>query len=121
LLIYRYLLNNHGSVTRRVGTPFGDSDGEGDVAWSNRTPDSRGASRPDGSSSADGDGENGSVPSSSPPGRSPGRSLPSLEDGRGSLGAGDSDASGNRRCPHCGAENEADEAFTLCWNCAREL
>jgi hypothetical protein len=26
-----------------------------------------------------------------------------------------------RYCPHCGAENEPDSAFRLCWNCASRL
>ena len=120
LLVYRYLLNNRGSLTRRVGTPSGD--GEGDVAWSNRTSDSRETSRPSSSSSAgDGDREDRSIPSSSPPHRSPGRSIPSLEDGGGLIEPEHVGAAGNRRCPHCGAENEDDETFTRCWNCARGL
>ncbi|MFA9502143.1 hypothetical protein ACERIM_05100 [Natrinema sp. H-ect1] len=25
------------------------------------------------------------------------------------------------RCPHCGAPNEGDQAFTYCWNCVSAL
>ncbi|RDZ64136.1 hypothetical protein C5B90_13650 [Haloferax sp. Atlit-12N] len=28
---------------------------------------------------------------------------------------------GERICPNCGVENEADTAFDLCWNCTRRL
>ncbi|KAB1193095.1 MULTISPECIES: DUF7577 domain-containing protein [Haloferax] len=28
---------------------------------------------------------------------------------------------GERICPECGAENEADTTFDLCWNCTRRL
>lgn len=118
LLIYRYLLNNRGSLTRRVGTPSGD----GDAAWSDRTSDSREGSPPKGSSSAgDGDGKSGSIPSSSPPDRPAGRGVPSLEDGTAPVEPKHPEAGENRRCPHCGAENEPDGTFTRCWNCTREL
>lgn len=26
-----------------------------------------------------------------------------------------------RRCPQCGAENEAEPAYSRCWNCARRI
>ena len=26
-----------------------------------------------------------------------------------------------RRCPRCGAENEAEQAYSRCWNCARRI
>ncbi|AHZ23044.1 hypothetical protein E6P09_01895 [Haloferax mediterranei ATCC 33500] len=28
---------------------------------------------------------------------------------------------GERICPNCGAENEADTTFDLCWNCTRRI
>ena len=28
---------------------------------------------------------------------------------------------GERICPSCGAENESDATFELCWNCTRRL
>jgi hypothetical protein len=116
LLVYRYLLNNRGSLTRRVGTPSGDA------AWSDRTADSRaGTPSKDSSSAGDGDRESGSVPSSSPPDRSAGRSVPSLEDGGAWVEPKQLGVTGNRRCSHCGAENEPDATFTRCWNCTREL
>ena len=26
-----------------------------------------------------------------------------------------------RRCPHCGTENETEQAYSRCWNCARRI
>ena len=26
-----------------------------------------------------------------------------------------------RRCPHCGVENETEQAYSRCWNCARRI
>ncbi|WP_101294171.1 zinc ribbon domain-containing protein [Halegenticoccus soli] len=39
---------------------------------------------------------------------------------RPSFGAGGAEA-GERRCPHCGAENEPDATFVFCRNCAQRL
>ncbi len=30
-------------------------------------------------------------------------------------------AEDGRRCPRCGAENEAEQAYSRCWNCARRI
>jgi hypothetical protein len=104
LLVYRYLLNNGGSMTRRVGTPFREDDR--DASWSNGP---------------------GSNPSRKGPTSGPGddverdsTSTPAL-DARSYVDARTPDDAGDRRCPHCGAENEPDEAFSHCWNCARAL
>jgi ribosomal protein S14 len=118
LLVYRYLLNNGGSLTRRVGTPFGD--GDRDAPLSNRSSGSNGSARQPGSpSSGEVDPDGGSVPSSvlnswsSDEAYVPRR--PDRDD------AAESTGPGHRRCPYCGAENEPDETFALCWNCTREL
>ena len=31
------------------------------------------------------------------------------------------DAGDGRQCPQCGAENEAEQAYSRCWNCARRI
>lgn len=40
----------------------------------------------------------------------------------GSVGAGPvAEAGATRRCSRCGAQNEPDRTFSLCWNCAARL
>jgi ribosomal protein S14 len=113
LLVYRYLLNNGGSVTRRVGTPFGENDR--DTSWSSSSGSN--PSQSNGPSSRTGeDADGGTVPA---------RSLDawprSDQHDRHAASEPARTSAGSRRCRHCGVENESDETFTLCWNCAREL
>ncbi|WP_136589611.1 DUF7577 domain-containing protein [Salinigranum halophilum] len=122
LLVYRYLLNSGGSLTRRVGTPFGDREGERDSS----SPWVEGSSGPA--------GDSGSSPPSSHGDGTAGRDTPSP---RG-IDAWPQESAGVRRasetrptseaaptdgrpCRHCGAVNETDTTFSRCWNCAREL
>lgn len=54
----------------------------------------------------------------------PGRHAPdpaSTDDEAVEPGGGSPVAASGRRCPHCGAENELDETFDRCWNCANRL
>jgi hypothetical protein len=114
LLVYRYLLNNGGSLTRRVGTPFGDGDRE--TSFSNASSGSNSPSRRNGSAPRPGEVDAGadSGPATAATDRRS-RDPPASPD------RADPDTPRGRRCPHCGAENEADDAFSFCWNCAREL
>ena len=114
LLVYRYLVQNGGSLTRRVGTPFGDT------SVSNR---SSGAS---GQSSRRGRGSPDPNQNRTPPGALD--AWPREDDGGPQRGdrtranePPSADHEDGRACPHCGAMNEADETFSLCWNCARDL
>ena len=34
---------------------------------------------------------------------------------------GQRESGDGRRCPRCGAENEAEQAYSRCWNCARRI
>jgi hypothetical protein len=112
LLVYRYLLNNGGSLSRRVGTPF--SNGERETSWSNGSSGSSGRSgqseTPRPPQGPDGGGTRPSA-SNPRPGERPVRDTPGPAP----------DGTDGRRCPHCGAANESDETFTHCWNCTREL
>jgi hypothetical protein len=115
LLVYRYLLNNSGSLARRVGTPFGDGDGE--TSWSNGPS---GGGQPESPPRS---------PETNAPGRRPDRSSgrpvdawPPAEVAEQRRGRpGDTGDTAGRTCRHCGAANESEEAFSYCWNCAREL
>ncbi len=115
LLVYRYLLNNGGSLRRRVGTPFGEGDGDREASWM------------DGSSSPPGDSESTRSPEDD---ETAGREVPSS---RGFDTWANERAhvapeppsrpaeTDGRPCQHCGAVNEADPTFTRCWNCTHEL
>jgi hypothetical protein len=113
LLVYRYLLNSGGSLRRRVGTPFGDGESDGDDPWG------RGRS-----GSPDPPGSRGTRPDQDgPPPRDaePTRGVDAWER-RAAPGAGRRPGEGDgRTCPHCGTVNERDDTFSRCWNCAREL
>lgn len=114
LLIYRYLLNSGRSLTRRVGSPFGDREGDGESSWMDGS--SSPTSNPNSSGDHDGSGGRDSSPSArgidtwpqaSASVPQPSRTDPSVADGR--------------PCRHCGAVNESDTTFTRCWNCTQEL
>lgn len=136
LLVYRYLLNSGGSVTRRVGSPFGDrEEGDSSLVDGSASPSNDSGSRSStGSSSGSGSGSRlsstnddtggGESGSSRPRGRD---AWPEAPTGFHPLGAStespettDAGTDG-RPCRHCGAVNEADTTFTRCWNCAGEL
>ena len=61
-----------------------------------------------------GDDSNRTTPSAEPPNDfRPGTFGPQVDRGRKS--------ESGRRCPRCGAENEAEQAYSRCWNCARRI
>jgi hypothetical protein len=112
LLVYRYLLNNGGSLTRRVGTPFGDGERDASVPnGSSGSSNSSGSNGPSGAGDADGE----------PRVHSRRRHSWARDDVHVPGQAGGMDQTNARRCPHCGAENELDATFSRCWNCTREL
>lgn len=108
LLVYRYLLNSGGSLTRRVGTPFGDGDGDSTV--SNGSSRQHGNRPPD----APGDADRDATPSPAP-------GVAAWPEEHPRVRRAEPVATDGRRCPHCGVENERDETFTRCWNCTGEL
>lgn len=114
LLVYRYLLNNGGSLSRRVGTPF--SNGERETSWSNGSSGSSGSSGqsdvPGSSRGPDGVGTRAPTSDTRTVDEMPATEPTSRLAPDGTEG---------RSCPHCGAANESDETFTHCWNCTREL
>jgi hypothetical protein len=116
LLVYRYLLNSNSSLTRRVGTPFGDRDGDGDRPWSNGSrgsgpPESTRSPRPPDSSHDDRQNAN------APTDRRPVDAWPAAD----TANAPDAPDGSGRTCRNCGATNESDETFSHCWNCAHQL
>jgi hypothetical protein len=117
LLVYRYLLNSGSSLTRRVGTPFGDSDG--DTSWSNGSSGSGTSETPPASETPHTPDGSGNRPNAnSPPGRQP---IDAWPEAASHTEARAPDGSAGRSCTHCGAVNEADETFSHCWNCAHQL
>jgi hypothetical protein len=109
LLVYRYLMNSGGSLTRRVGTPFGDGDGDRETSWVDGSPRSSGDD--DGTAGRDRPSSRGldAWPTERARASTDPQSRPQQTETEG------------RPCRHCGAVNEADATFTRCWNCAREL
>ncbi|WP_425504775.1 DUF7577 domain-containing protein [Salinigranum marinum] len=97
-------------MTRRVGTPFGENDR--DSSWSSGSSGSN-PSQSNGPSRTGEDADGGAVPPRSLDAWPRSDQHAATEPARTSAGS--------RRCRHCGVENESDETFTLCWNCAREL
>ena len=126
LLVYRYLLNSSSSLTRRVGTPFGDgdanSDHNGDRSWSNGSrgsgqSESARSSRPPDATPEGRQHANANVPVD----RRPVDAWPAADSTNAPDGPDAPDGPAGRTCRHCGATNESDEAFSHCWNCARQL
>jgi hypothetical protein len=107
LLVYRYLLRDGGSLTQHLGTPSGDNDHE--------APWSQGSTGPN--RSVGGPADSDAEPDDAPPAMD---AWPE-DDAYVPPGPTRPDTTNGRRCPHCGAENETDEAFTHCWNCTRAL
>jgi hypothetical protein len=112
LLVYRYLLNSRRSMTRRVGTPFGDGEADGNRPWSNGSSGS--TERPASSRPSERVRRGESRPNTNAP---PVDAWPAAEQSAATA----PDGSVGRPCDHCGAVNEADETFDHCWNCARPL